>query len=456
MIIQSSTLLINFILAGGVPLSEGITFVADLPHYLLDFGTDTDHNRVSIFKDPSGYFNFRVIDKNGIVSIVSSNIASWLPGDLHQIAAAWKINSLNGRDEIHLFIDGFEAPNLIRYGNNVEPYLDEAYRTVNPEQIAGMIIGNVVSGHDLITTIGSNIVSSGTNFISDGIINGNTIIINEAGFSTTPYTITSVSANTLTLSTTMPFSITNGAFVINQVSFDTQNEIDIYPNIAVSTISSIFNNTDGSIGSTSSTFSSASSNFNTIGVLPGYLIRIDNVAFLSSYMVLSVPTSTTLIINAAAPITVSGASFHIYKNNPTEIPGTRALRPSYIIGDDASYNSQLTIINDAHTYDLILIDTLGINHQRVQQQLYQWGSDGYGDDGYGFDGYDNSNIINTYLPTPISLNQVSITHILLGNQLISSANSTVIGSVFTSNNFTGIDWLTNSNGNINTPSYSSS
>jgi hypothetical protein len=428
MVIQSSTSSINFTVSGSPPYSEGITFVADTPHYVLDFGTSEIMNRVSIFKDPSGYFNFRVFDQNGIMYSVAANVASWEPGDWHQVAAAWKLNSLDGRDEIHLFIDGFEVPNIIRYGNNVSPYLDEAFRTINPEEIAGMITANIVSSNDLQTTAGLNTVSSSLNFTALGIVNGNNLLINEAGFSTTPYTITNVDGNTLTLSSPMPFTITNGAFVVNQTSFDTLTEIDIYPNIAVSTISSILNNTDGSMPLDGNTLTSLSSNFVSSNIQPGYLLRIDNAAFLPSYTILSV-TTNTLVINDTAPVMISGASFHVYPNTPVEIPGVRAVHPSYIIGEDANYNPQLTIINSAHTYDLILIETLGINHKRTQQEFYQWGIDGYGD------GYENSNIINTYLPIPISLNQVSITHILLSNQIINHGNSTVVGAVFTSNNF---------------------
>ena len=465
MVLRTGLSSINFILTGELPLSEGITFVADTPHYLLDFGTDENHNRLSIFKDPSGYFNFRVFDKNGIMSIVSASVANWTPGIFHQVAAAWKLNSLNGRDEIHLFIDGFEVPNIIRYGNKVEPYLDEAYRTVNPEQILGQITGNVISGHDLHTTAGLNTVTSGVNFVSAGIVNGNTLTINENGFST--YTITGVAPNTLTLSTTMPFTVPNAAFVVNQTSFPTGNEIDVYPNIAVSTLSSILNKTDGAMGSGSSTLTSASSNFTILGVQPGYIIWIPSLS--STYTILSVTSSTSLTINYTSPSPLPPQPFHIYKNNPVEIPGVRALNPSYTISSDGydlatdEYDApELTIINDAHINDLVLIDTLGINHERVQQSLYQWGTDGYGGDGYGspdydgyaYDGYDNSNIINTYLPPPISLNQVSITHVLLGNQIINSSNSTVVGSTFASTTFTGIDWVTNPNGAINTPSYS--
>ena len=429
MVIQSTPSSIMFTMTSGPPIQEGVTFVADVPHYLLDFGTSENMNRMSIFKDASGYFNFRVFDENGIMSTVSANVWDWVPGTFHQVAASWRLNSLNQQDEIHLFIDGFEVPNIIRYGNKVSPYPGEEYRTVNPEEIAGMVTSNIVSSNDLHTTAGSNMVSSSINFTAYGIVNGNNILINETGFSTTPYTIINVNGNTLTLSTTMPFTIANGAFVVNQTSFDTGNEIDIYPNIAVFTISSIFNNVDGAMGSGSSTFMSASSNFTTLGVQPGYLLRIDNSEFLSSYTILSVLSATSLMINGTAPIGISGASFHIYQNNPIEIPGVRAVHPSYIIGDDANYNPQLTLINDVHEYDLILIETLGINHSRVQMQLYQWGIDGY------IDGYENSNIINTWLPPPISLNQVNITHIVLGNTVIIASNSIVIGTTFTSNQF---------------------
>jgi hypothetical protein len=153
LLITSGTNTISFSLNFNSPTNQGITFVADQEYYLLDVGEDKNTNRISIYKDPSGYFNFRVYDKYSNSYSVSGNVSTWKAGDQHQIAAAWTLNSLNKRDEIHLFIDGFEVPNIIRYGTPVQPYLHEKYRTINPEEIAGQVTDNIVGSVDLITTL---------------------------------------------------------------------------------------------------------------------------------------------------------------------------------------------------------------------------------------------------------------------------------------------------------------
>src|SRR5574337_1464185 len=48
----------------GYGIDEGITFLSDLEHYFLDFGKDKDSSRLSIYKDVSGYLNFRVDRKS--------------------------------------------------------------------------------------------------------------------------------------------------------------------------------------------------------------------------------------------------------------------------------------------------------------------------------------------------------------------------------------------------------
>jgi hypothetical protein len=120
--------------------TNGITFIADNHHYLFDFGKSLSCNRFSIYKDESGYINLRVIDNENNVYIVSSDVSSWRAGQLHHIAAAWALNTKNGRDEIHLFIDGFEVPNIIAYKSKVLPYSGEAFRTIDPE-----IVGTITS-----------------------------------------------------------------------------------------------------------------------------------------------------------------------------------------------------------------------------------------------------------------------------------------------------------------------
>jgi hypothetical protein len=406
---------LNFNLAVEQGIDQGITFVADREYYILDAGQGKVTNRLSIYKDPSGYINFRVYDKLGNAYSVSANISSWVAGDPHQVAAAWVLNSFNRRDELHLFLDGFEVPNIIRYGSPVQPYLHEKYRTVNPEEIAGQVSDNIVGSVDLVTTANSATVTSSLNFTAYGIVAGAVIYIQEAGFSTAGYSITNVNGNTLTLSVPMPLSITDGVFSINMQSFIMQTPIDIYPNITVSTISSILDGIDGYITAGSSLFSSVSYNFGTEDILPGYLLRIDDSNFANNYVILNV-SGNTLLINGIAPDTISGATFHLYQNIPVELPGIRALRPDYSISEDGYFNPILTITNGVEANDLILVETLGLNNRLLNKYVYQWGS--------------SSNILQTLLPPPVSLNQTNIYHVLLPPTLINGSNTTFINNTF--------------------------
>ena len=248
-IITSGTNSLNFTIRSISP-NEGITFVADTPHYILDFAEEENKNRFSILKDETGYIKFIVYDKMRNSYTVSANVSNWRHGDLHHIATSWKINNKMGRDELHLFIDGFEVPNIIRYGDRIKPYLHENFRTINPEEIVGVINRNIIAGNDLSTTIGTNQVVSSINFSQYGINITDTIYIEEPGFNTVGYTIINVNGNTLTLSSLMPFTITAGTFSVNKISFNVSTEIDIFPNFAVSLLHSYIdgydlNTTDG-------------------------------------------------------------------------------------------------------------------------------------------------------------------------------------------------------------------
>jgi hypothetical protein len=419
--ITSGTNNLTFSLNFNSPVNQGITFVADQQHFLMDTGLAPNKNRLSIYKDPSGYLNFRVFDRLGNASSVSSNISSWVAGEMHQVAAAWTLNSFNSRDEIHLFVDGFEVPNIIRYGAApFQPYLHQKFRTINPEEIAGQVNQNVVGSVDLITTAGSNQVSSSLSFNAYGINPGATLYILEPGFSTAGYTITNVNGNTLTLSVSLPLSITNGIFSINMQSFVLETPIDIYPNITVSTISSILNGNDGYIIVGSNVFGSISFNFTNEGILPGYLLRIDNSNFADNYVVLSV-SGNMLVINETAPETISGATFHLYQNSPVELPGVHALRPDYSISEDGYFRPLLTITNGVKANDLILIETLGINNRKIRKFAYQWSN--------------TSNIIQTLLPPPVSINQIDIKHILLSSTLIGPTSNANVSLMTSGNNF---------------------
>lgn len=222
---------------------DGIQFMSDDRHYLFDFGLNENQNRFSIYKDGRGYLVFEIWDMGGLgkfnperrsVYQVSADIQNWQAGRKHHIATSWVLNSTDSRDEMHLYIDGFETPNLARYGNVPSIASTERFRTVVPEEVIGTITNKSITGNDLITNQGSAVVRSETiDFQAQGIIIGNTIEILEQNFVT--YTIVNISANELTLSSVMPATLEDARFSVNPVEFVVGTEIDVYTNIGVFT-----------------------------------------------------------------------------------------------------------------------------------------------------------------------------------------------------------------------------
>jgi len=427
-IVTSTTILftgtntVNLTLTGGSAFDEGVTFVSDTNHYLLDAGKDLNHSRISIFKDSSGYLNFKVIDKDGLAYVVSADVSSWRPNDPHFIAASWKLNTKNHRDEIHLFIDGTEVPNIIKYNQKLIPYLHEKFRTVDPEEVVGLATSDIISSTDLATTVGSLIVTSSVPFGSYNVFAGDRIFIDELGFNEEGYEITLVDGQSLTLDTVMPATLTNGRYSVNRTKYTVISEIDICPNIAVSTISYALNGTDISGTIDTPTLSSATIDFSLQDIEVGNLIRVDNDALPIFYTILEID-GYNLIIDDDLPVSISNDDFYIYGNEETEIPGIRAVRPAYSISKDGYNDNVLTISNAVSANDLVLIRTLGVNNRRMKRKYYVWS--------------DNvENILITKLPPPISLDEVDITKIILPLVSIGSTNSTLVAGVFESNNLT--------------------
>jgi hypothetical protein len=413
---------LKFAVTGGTLFEGGLTFLADLEHYLLDFGEDKSKNRLSIYKDVSGYFVFRVFDKDRTSYMVSTDVSGWLKGSLHHVAASWKLGTQNSRDELHLFIDGLEVPNIIRYGQNLQPFLHEKFRTVNPEEVLGLASRDIVASTDLRTTAGSALVTSSLNFSSFQIFAGDTIFIDESGFSTSGYTITNVNGQTLTLNTTMPLTLSNARFSINRTQFKVISDIDVAPNIAVSVIHALVSGSDLSGISASTTVSSASINFTNAGVVPGHLINIGKISSPITFVVLQV-SGTSLTLDSPLPSGFSGSNFSIYSNTESEIPGVRAVRPSYSISKstDGYFNNILTVSNNVLAKDLLLIRTLGFNHRSFKKRYYLWSNL-------------QENILMTRMPPPISLDEAKITHVILPNVAIGPNNSTLVSGTFQSNN----------------------
>jgi len=411
---------INFTLGSSIAVDSGVTFVSDVEHYLLDFGVQETAGRLSVYKDISGYINFRVYDVEHNAYSLSADVSAWKAGELHHVAVSWKLNNPDSRDEMHLFIDGLEVPNIIKYGQKLQPYLHEKFRTVDPEELVGLANRDIVGGNDLVTTSGNNIVTSSINFSSYNIFVGDTIFIDELGFNTNGYTINSINGQSLVLNANMPLTLQNVRFSVNRTQFTVTSEIDIASNITVSTISPIHKGTDASTVSGSNIISSTSYNFQNQGVLPGYLIRVDDSNLEISYNIVQV-LGNTVTVTDNLPVTLVNANFQVYAPNETEIPGVRAVDPSYSISKDINYNNILTISNNVFAEDLILVRLLGLNYRNFTHKYYVWGNN-------------VENLIRTRLPAPISLDEAVIKKIILPTVPIGPANSTLVAGVFVSNN----------------------
>ena len=237
-IIRSITNEINFSLTAsidGYDHYSKLTFMSDERHYLFDFAEEDAKNRFSIYKDGSGYLNFEIFDKFKNEFKISKDISSWKAGEKHFIATSWKLNTKHTRDEIHLYVDGVEVPNMLRYGGRPIVTSGDRFRTIKPQIIVGTVSNIILRGIDLNTTIGSNMVSSDTiNFQSAGIIVGNTIEILEVGFGT--FTITGVSGNTLTLDSPSFTTLSDARFCVNPFTAIVSSDVELSNNITVSVI----------------------------------------------------------------------------------------------------------------------------------------------------------------------------------------------------------------------------
>lgn len=224
---------------------DGITFMSDNSHYLFDTANMNNEvvlnqrksqNRMSLYKDGKGYLSFEVFDKNNSLYKVSADISDWRSGQEHFVSTSWKLNSFDNKDEIHLFIDGVEVPNILRFGGRPIAATGDRFRTVKPEIVVGTISKKIIKGEDLNTVINQNIIYSPTvNFQNEGIVIGDTIDIFEIGFGS--FTITNVNQNYLTINGLAFATLNDGKYSINKFSSVVSDEVDLSSNVAISILS---------------------------------------------------------------------------------------------------------------------------------------------------------------------------------------------------------------------------
>lgn len=399
----SGTSDLTFDITAGTPISKTVSFISDFDHYLLDFGKEKTKNRLSLFKDVSGYMNFSIFDKFGNPYIISYPIIDWKFGEQHHVAISWKMNSKNEHDEMHLFIDGAEVPNIIKYNTN-QLLFKQNFRTTGSELFKTSAIKNVVGSVDLNTFSGSTIVTSSLNFNAYGINVGDTIFIYENGFDTNGYEILNVSGQQLTLNANMPFTLENCKFSINPITLLTETDIEAYSDIFVKTVTPITDVFTGTVGTNLLTAGSLDIAF------PGNDLVIDGY----QYTIISVD-GYDVYLDDVLQDTYSSFSGNIYGESNT-LYGVNALQPDYQISSD-NLDNILVITNNVKQNDWIYVGTYGLVSKKVRRKYYLWSDH-------------KENIIKTKLPTPVSLNDVNVIH-EISNQVLNSDNTTVIGNSFT-------------------------
>lgn len=218
-------------------IRNSFSFSSDDVHYIMDTGADLNHNRISIYKDGSGYLNFRVLDDSGRKHpsksreyVVSSNIQDWRYGEAHLVAASWRLNTSEGADEMHLFVDGQEVSNLFKYGGKPSTANTDLYRTVAKEILTPSSTKTTVGASDGYSFAGSDIFTSlSIDFIELGISPGDSFHILESNLDgvLSPYSIVSVGTHSLQLSAPLSLTMDNISFSVNQQSFETNTNIDV-------------------------------------------------------------------------------------------------------------------------------------------------------------------------------------------------------------------------------------
>lgn len=214
---------------------DGLQFCSDEQYYFFDIGNKNklDENRMSLYRDGQGYLNFRILScgPQRVEAKISTDVSNWKSQDSHFITASWKLNTDEQRDEIHLFLDGQEIPNILCYGGKPNATSEDRFRTILPEIVLGIINRPIIGGNDLILISGSDSVFSNTNNFSElGILPGDTLTILESGIT---YNILSVNQDTLVLDSVITSSLENVKYSINSVEFIVESAIHLFSNFII-------------------------------------------------------------------------------------------------------------------------------------------------------------------------------------------------------------------------------
>ena len=163
---------------------DEIMITSDNERFFIDTGVSESLSRLSLFKDGKGFLNFRIIDgrsPDNTIYNIATNIKDFVPGELHHIAASWKINTPYEKDEMHLFIDGLEVPNLFKFGGYAPIRFNSKFSDINKENLWNYIEKKIIFPDiitDGVTTAGENILYTSSMSIDSSLI-GRALLFGE-------------------------------------------------------------------------------------------------------------------------------------------------------------------------------------------------------------------------------------------------------------------------------------
>ena len=343
---------------------------------------------------------------------MSTDCKNWKSEDLHHIAAGWKLNSVNNQDEMHLFVDGQEVSNLNYWGENYDSILENRFRSKHLDRYVGDFDADIVGGDDLVTTNGSNTVTSSVNFAIYNIQVGDIIYINEIGFNPSGYSISNINGQELTLTLPMPTTFSDAKYSVNRASLALKTKDWLYPNICVLKAEQKFVD-----------FGTVNDNFLIIPSDSYKNIEIEDFIKIDGYVTqVRLVGENAVLLGSNLPA-MSNIPFYVYSKDLVELKSPESINPEYYIEDD-----KIFVTNNVLAGELVFASTLGINSERNIVKYYNWTNDG-------------ENIIKTRLPTPIDLDAVKIKKILkthaITKDTVTGYNSGDHSFEFTDNSFNG-------------------
>jgi len=373
-----------------------LSFYADVNHYVFD--VLFEDGKMSLYKDVLGFLHFKIQTKD--LYHLSYDVSSWKKGESHLLAASWKMNSPENKDFLRLFVDGKQTPNKIIYGQKDLPIVNSFANSTSFDAIVFDQDKDIVGSIDLTTGNSLSEVVSSLNFSSFNIDAGDTLYIYEPNLGS--YVIQSVLGQKLVLTSPLSQTISNAKFSINKINKNVTSKLNLFDRYSLSRIPKSMSITNFVLNGVITDII----NFENLGYKKNDFIYINNTVYLISDV-----KTNTIYLNTK--LNQSVTNMYLYKqDNVRELIGERGDQPDYQL-----FDGYVSVYNGVYAGDLIYINTYGLSHKYVTDNVYVWA-----------DGYTSS--LLTKLNSPINLSDVNITKNIL-NKAITLSNSSVSLGVLT-------------------------